>query len=118
MTLSLPEKFKTPMVMLMKGIPEELLTDEQFQDTVLVYLKLGGVSLARQFVETKKRFMGYDPLEVDTGFRFPRLQEASSEEDTNQDDHDEDHDDDNDEDDEKETADEADDVLVKDDQSL
>jgi hypothetical protein len=40
---------------------------------------MGGVSLARKFVETKIRYLDYDPLEIDTGFRFPRLQEIDAE---------------------------------------
>jgi len=80
MKLSIPDEFKTPFAMLMKGLPEELQEDEQFKDAALVYLKFGGIRLARQYVETRKNFMGFDPLEVDTGFRFPRLQEIESEE--------------------------------------
>jgi hypothetical protein len=75
MKITMPENLKTPFAMLMKGVPEELLSNKKFKDAVLVFLKMGGISLARKFVETKIRYLDYDPLEIDTGFRFPRLQE-------------------------------------------
>lgn len=80
MKITLPENLTTPFAMLMKGIPEELQSDKKFQNAVLVYLKLGGVRMARKFVETKTTFLDYDPLEIDTGFRFPRLVEVDAEE--------------------------------------
>ena len=100
MKLSVPEELNTPLAMLMKGIPEELREDEDFINTALVYLKFGGIRLARQYVETRKKFNGFDPLEIDTGFRFPRLQETETEEenqDENGDDVDQEDDDDGDE---------------------
>lgn len=83
MKITLPENLATPFAMLMKGIPEELQSDKKFKNTVLVYLKLGGVRMARKFVETKTTFLNYDPLEIDTGFRFPRLVEVDAEEASN-----------------------------------
>jgi len=80
MKITMPENLKTPFAMLMKGVPEALLSDKKFKDAVLVFLKMGGVSLARKFVETRIRYLDYDPLEIDTGFRFPRLQEIDAEE--------------------------------------
>lgn len=80
MKITLPENLATPFAMLMKGIPEELQSDKKFKNAVLVYLKLGGVRMARKFVETRTRFLNYEPLEIDTGFRFPRLQEVGTEE--------------------------------------
>ena len=80
MKITLPENLTTPFAMLMKGIPEELQSDKKFKNAVLVYLKLGGVRMARKFVETKTTFLDYDPLEIDTGFRFPRLVEVDAEE--------------------------------------
>lgn len=80
MKITMPENLETPFAMLMKGVPEELQSDKNFQDAVLVFLKLGGVSIARQYVETRARYQNYDPLEIDTGFRFPRLQEIEAEE--------------------------------------
>jgi len=79
MKITMPENLKTPFAMLMKGVPEALLSDKKFKDAVLVFLKMGGVSLARKFVETRIRYLDYDPLEIDTGFRFPRLQEIDAE---------------------------------------
>lgn len=81
MKITIPENLETPFAMLMKGVPEALQTDKTFQDTVLVFLKMGGVSMARRFVETKTKYLDYDPLEIDTGFRFPRLQESEEEKD-------------------------------------
>ena len=86
MKITLPENLATPFAMLMKGIPEELQSDKKFKNAVLVYLKLGGVRMARKFVETKTRFLDYDPLEIDTGFRFPRLVEVDTEEASDDDD--------------------------------
>ena len=80
MKITMPENLKTPFAMLMKGVPEELQSDKKFKDAVLVFLKMGGISLARKFVETKTKYLDYDPLEIDTGFRFPRLQEVDAEE--------------------------------------
>ena len=80
MKITMPENLETPFAMLMKGVPEALLSDKKFKDAVLVFLKMGGVSLARKFVETKIRYLDYDPLAIDTGFRFPRLQENDTEE--------------------------------------
>jgi hypothetical protein len=80
MKITMPENLETPFAMLMKGLPEDLQSDKTFKDAVLVFLKLGGVSFARQFVETRARYQDYDPLEIDTGFRFPRLQETDAEE--------------------------------------
>ena len=80
MKITMPENLETPFAMLMKGVPEELQSDKKFKNAVLVFLKMGGVSMARKFVETKTRYLDYDPLEIDTGFRFPRLQENDAEE--------------------------------------
>ena len=80
MKITMPENLETPFAMLMKGLPEELQSDKAFKDAVLVFLKLGGVGIARQYVETRARYRNYDPLEIDTGFRFPRLQENDAEE--------------------------------------
>jgi hypothetical protein len=80
MKITMPENLETPFAMLMKGVPEALLSDKKFKDAVLVFLKMGGISLARKFVETKIRYLNYDPLEIDTGYRFPRLQEVDVEE--------------------------------------
>ena len=80
MKITMPENLETPFAMLMKGVPEELQSDKKFKDAVLVFLKMGGVSLARKFVETKTKYLDYDPLEIDTGFRFPRLLEIDAQE--------------------------------------
>ena len=105
MKITMPENLETPFAMLMKGVPEALQTDKKFKDAVLVFLKLGGVSLARKFVETRTKYLDYDPLEIDTGFRFPRLQENETEEASDDDDNDGD---DEDEDDELSSDDEDD----------
>jgi hypothetical protein len=105
MKITMPANLETPFAMLMKGLPEELQSDKTFKDTVLVFLKLGGVSFARQYVETRARYQDYDPLEIDTGFRFPRLQEADAEEGSDDEDNDTENDE-NDENDENEKDDE------------
>ena len=101
MKITLPENLETPFVMLMKGIPEALQADEQFRNAVLVYLKLGGVSMARQYVQSRVKFLDFDPLEIDTGFRFPRLQETETDEESEDDDNEDDSDDDEDDDDDR-----------------
>jgi hypothetical protein len=99
MKITMPENLATPFAMLMKGVPEALQTDPNFRDAVLVYLKFGGVTMARRFIETKTNYLNYDPLEIDTGFRFPRLQEAEAEEGADDDDDEEDGDETSDDDD-------------------
>ena len=101
MKITMPENLETPFAMLMKGIPEALQADKKFKETVLVFLKMGGVSIARKFVETHAKYLDYDPLEIDTGFRFPRLHEADTDEDSD----DDENDDENDEDDESDEND-------------
>jgi hypothetical protein len=80
MKISMPNNLETPFTVLMRSMPEELQADKQVQNAVLVYLKLNGVRLARQYVESRVTFLNYDPMEIDTGFRFPRLQEVDAEE--------------------------------------
>ncbi len=80
MKISMPDNLETPFAMLMKRMPEELQADKPTRDALLVYLKLGGISMARRYAEARANFFKYDPLEIDTGFRFPRLQEATPEE--------------------------------------
>lgn len=104
MKITMPGNLETPFAMLMKGLPEELHSDKAFKDAVLVFLKLGGVSIARQYVETRARYQNYDPLEIDTGFRFPRLQEIEAKE-GSEDEENDTEDDDNDENDENEQDD-------------
>ena len=101
MKITMPENLETPFAMLMKGVPEELQSDKKFKDAVLVFLKMGSISLARKFVETKIRYLGYDPLEIDTGFRFPRLQENEEEEETADDEEKDEESDENEEDDDQ-----------------
>ena len=110
MKITMPDNLQTPFAMLMKSVPEELQADQKFKDTVLVFLKMGGVSLARKFVETKTRYLGYDPLVIDTGFRFPRLQENDAEEASDDEENGEENDEDEaDETDEDKPADEKED---------
>ncbi|MEN8244425.1 MAG: hypothetical protein ABFS43_05940 [Thermodesulfobacteriota bacterium] len=106
MKITMPENLETPFAMLMKGLPEEIQSDKAFKNAVLVFLKLGGVSIARQYVETRARYQNYDPLEIDTGFRFPRLQENDAEE-GSKDEENGTEDDENDENDENEQDDDT-----------
>ena len=99
MKIIMPENLETPFAMLMKGVPEALQSDKKFKDAVLIFLKWGGISMARKFVETKASYLDYDPLEIDTGFRFPRLQENDTEETSDDEDNDEENDEDEDDED-------------------
>jgi len=54
-TMTIPDEYRTPFRQLLKSIPAELQNDERVQRTTLLYLKLGGVSLARQHLKLIKK---------------------------------------------------------------
>ena len=83
MKLTIPEELQNSFDMLMKSVPEELQSDENLKDTALVYLKIGGMSLARNYVEITKKYLHNDPLDTGIGVRFPKMIEpARTEEDS------------------------------------
>jgi hypothetical protein len=82
MKLTIPKEFQTSFDMLMKSIPEGLHGDEQLKDTLLVYLKLGGMSLARNYIAVTKKYLNNDPLDTGIGVRFPKIVEPKAADDT------------------------------------
>jgi hypothetical protein len=101
MKLTIPKELQNNFDMLMKSVPEELQGDEQLKDTALVYLKLGGMSLARNYIATAKKYLNNDPLETGIGVRFPKIVEPRADDDkVNETDESDEEDDENDEDDE------------------
>lgn len=95
MKLSIPEELHNSFDMLMKSVPAALQDDAQLKDTALVYLKLGGMSLARSYIETTKKYLNNDPLDTGIGLRFPKIVEpkvndGQTDEDEENDDNDDD----------------------------
>lgn len=52
--LNIPDEFQYTFKRLINLIPQEQRTDRDIQKIVLLYLKLGGEKLARQYVEVLK----------------------------------------------------------------
>jgi hypothetical protein len=109
MKLTIPEDLRNSFDMLMKSVPEELQGDDQLKDTALVYLKLGGMNLARNYIKIAKKYLNNDPLDTGVGVRFPKILEPKTD-DGKLDENDEadDNDNDNDDDDDDETLDDED----------
>ena len=99
MKLTIPEELRNSFDMLIKSVPEELQNDDELKDTALVYLKMGGMSLARNYIKITKKYLNNDPLDTGIGVRFPKIVEPKAEEGQT---------DENGETDEKDEADEAD----------
>jgi hypothetical protein len=81
MKLTIPEELRNSFDMLMKSVPEELQNDDELKDTALVYLKVGGMSLARNYIKITKKYLNNDPLDTGIGVRFPKIVEPKAEED-------------------------------------
>jgi hypothetical protein len=113
MKLTIPKELQNNFDMLMKSVPEALQGDEQLKDTALVYLKLGGMSLARNYIATAKKYLNNDPLETGIGVRFPKIVEPRADDDKP--DETDESDEDEDEDDQGEDEDEDEDSLIDDD---
>lgn len=105
-SIDVPDNLRPFFDQVMKSAPEALCDDEKFQQAILVYLKLGGVKLARQHVQTLT-------VEFCKGFQ---LEQQSYDPDADEDDED-DSDGDGDDDDDETPAQEAseDDDLEDDD---
>lgn len=98
MKLTVPDDLKNNFDMLLKSLPAALQQNEEMKDTLLVYLKLGGMTLARNYLETTKKYLENDPLETGKGLRFPKIVEPKSDdENEDEDETDEGDDDDDDE---------------------
>ena len=103
MKYTIPEEYQKQFNTLIRSVPEELQDDDDFKETLLVYLKMGGISLARHYAVTTAKYLNVDVLEIGTGLRFPKVAEVKQEDesdDDNEENNDEDTDDDNDQDNE------------------
>lgn len=98
MKYTVPEEYQTQFDTLIRSVPVELQDDDAFKETVLVYLKMGGISLARRYAETTAKYLNVDVLEIGTGLRFPKVAEVKQEDENNEENKDDDED--NDQDDE------------------
>ncbi|MBW1842615.1 MAG: hypothetical protein JRI75_12625 [Deltaproteobacteria bacterium] len=84
MKYTVPEKYQTQFNTLIRSVPVELQDDNEFKETVLVYLKMGGISLARRYAETAARYLNVDVLELGTGLRFPKIVEVKQEDESDE----------------------------------
>lgn len=89
MKYTVPEEYQAQFNTLIRSVPVELQEDDTFKETVLVYLKKGGISLARRYAETTAKYLNVDVLELGTGLRFPKVVEVKQEDDDEDDDQDE-----------------------------
>jgi len=103
MKYKVPEEFEARFYTLLRSLPLDLQNDVEFQETLLVHLKLGGMNLARHLAETSVKYHNVDVLEIGTGLRFPKVIDTKPEDQENEKD---DLDDEDDED--AEDADDAD----------
>ena len=94
MKYTVPEEYKVQFNALIRSLPVALQDDNEFKDTVLVYLKMGGISLARRYAETTAKYLNVDVLEIGKGLRFPKVTEAKQDDEEDDDDNDDDDDDD------------------------
>jgi hypothetical protein len=102
MKLTVPDELKNNFDMLMKSLPLSLQQNDEVRDTTLVYLKLGGMTLARNYLETTKKYLENDPLQTGQNLKFPKIVEPKS------DDEDEGEDENEDEDEDEDLSDEDD----------
>ena len=99
MKYTVPEEYQTQFNTLIRSVPVELQDDDEFKETVLVYLKMGGMNMARRYAETTAKYLNVDVLELGTGLRFPKVVEVKQEDesdDENDDENDDKNDDEND----------------------
>jgi hypothetical protein len=96
MKYTVPEEYQTQFNTLIRSVPPELQNDDEFKETMLIYLKMGGISLARRYAETTARYLNVDVLEIGTGLRFPKVVEVKQDDENDEDDNDDDEGDDDD----------------------
>ena len=101
MKYTVPEEYQTQFDTLIRSVPVELQDDDAFKETVLVYLKTGGISLARRYAETTAKYLDVDVLEIGTGLRFPKVAEVKQEDENNEENKDDDEDNDNEDNDDE-----------------
>ena len=107
MKYTVPEEYQAQFNTLIRSVPVELQDDNEFKETVLVYLKMGGIGLARRYAETIAKYLNIDVLEIGTGLRFPKVvevkQDGEDDEENEDEDEDDTDDDENEEDEDKES---------------
>ena len=108
MKYTVPEEYQAQFNTLIRSVPVELQDDNEFKETVLVYLKMGGIGLARRYADTIAKYLNIDVLEIGTGLRFPKVVEVKQdgEDDENEDDTDDDQEDEDTDEDENTESDE------------
>jgi hypothetical protein len=79
MKYTVPEEYQAQFYTLIRSVPLELQDDDEFKETLLVYLKMGGIGMARRYAETTAKYLNVDVLEIGTGLRFPKVVEAKQE---------------------------------------
>jgi hypothetical protein len=105
MKYTVPEEYQTQFYTLIRSVPLALQDDDEFKETLLVYLKMGGIGMARRYAETTAKYMNVDVLEIGTGLRFPKVVEAKQEDEDEDQDEDEDEDENDDEKEDKDNED-------------
>ena len=109
MKYTVPEEYQAQFNTLIRSVPLELQDDDEFKETILVYLKLGGISLARHYAETTAKFLNVDVLEIGTGLRFPKVVDVKQDDENDDDENDDDSEDDDSDDDDPDNDDPDDD---------
>lgn len=99
MKYTVPEEYQAQFNTLIRSVPLELQGDDEFKETILVYLKLGGISLARHYAQTTAKFLNVDVLEIGTGLRFPKVVDVKQDDENDDDENDDDSEDDDADDD-------------------
>jgi len=79
MKYKVPEEYQARFDMLLRALPLDLQNDIEFQEALLVHLKLGGMNLARHLAETTIKYHNVDVLEIGTGLRFPKVVDTKPE---------------------------------------
>lgn len=101
MKYSVPEEYQAQFNTLIRSVPVELQDDNEFKETVLVYLKMGGIGLARRYAESIAKYLNIDVLEIGTGLRFPKVVEVKQDDENDEENEDKDDTDDDEEDENK-----------------
>jgi hypothetical protein len=111
--LDIPDDLKQPFRRILLKIPHEFQDDTNFLEVILVFLKLGGERLARQWIEvTKVRHrQEYNHLS-NLHRREAMIRAASTEDDENRDENEDEDDEDHGEDDDNERDHSGDDLDV------
>jgi len=108
MKYKVPEEYQARFYTLLRSLPLDLQDDVEFQEALLVHLKLGGMNLARQLAETTTKYHNVDVLEIGTGLRFPKMVDAKLEDQEDDEDEKDDEDEDNEDAEDEDPEDEED----------